>query len=262
MFEIEKGFKNKLCYYVIQSLNISQMNNPKSRFQLLSEEKEVKNPTIEPKEISKNKRFNFTGEELQVTKNRQEEPSRSGGGRSSFRDRIQFEREQRAKTELAKIERTKIELLRSLTDASSFPELSNKPIEKETKNVINFLEKVLWIQPEEKKADEWHDGLTILEPEKSWKKREYVRRPNTPHEIMTRQVEIYETWKANYIRDYGEDYYEKYYRFQDWDYDYFDRLNEQDFEEMEYMERQEQEKIDEMSAEYNCHNYYENQFDD
>jgi len=241
------------------------MNNPKSRFSCLNEE--VKNPpqTLESKEVVTNKRFNFTGEELQVTKTRQEEhrpnDSRSGG-RSTFRDRFQFEREKRMKDELAKIERTNIELIRSLTDASSFPELSNKTIDKETKNEINFLEKVLWIQPEEQKADEWHDGLAILEVKKSWKKKRAMRRVNTPQEIMEKLVELHETWKANYIRDYGEDYYEKYYRFQDWDYEYFDKLDEQDYVEMQYIEQEEQEKIDEMNAEYNCHNYYENQFDD
>ena len=238
------------------------MNKPQnSRFSSLTEE--IKNPPhpLEPKQVVTNKRFNFTGEELQVTKNRQEEHTRSGG-RTTFRDRFQFEREKRMKDELAKTERTNIELIRSLTDVNSFPELTNKPIEKETKNGINFLEKVLWIQPEEQKPDEWHDGLCILEPNKSLKNKRCKKRIYTPNEVLQKLVELHETWKANYIRDYGEDYYEKYYRFQDWDYDYFDKLDEQDFVEMEYIEQEEQEKIDEMNAEYNCHNYYENQFDD
>jgi hypothetical protein len=220
------------------------------------ESNNFKSPPLEPK----SNRFNFTEDELKPQKKEQRFTETSD--RPNFRDRLQFERDRRAKDEADAAERKKIELERSLTDATSFPELvpQQKPTTQSvpTKD-LNFLDKVKWL--EEEKPIEWTDGLTILGSDEKEQPRK-SRRPKTPYEIMSKQVELYETWKANYIAQYGEYYYEKYYRFPNYDYEYFDKLDEKYEAELEELERLEEEKERDQYIEYNTHHDYKNQYDD
>lgn len=224
---------------------------------------EPKPPRMEPKpppQEPKSNRFNFTEDELKPQKKEQRFTETSD--RPNFRDRIQFERDRRAKDEADAAERKKIELERSLTDAASFPDLvpQQKPTtEAEPNKDLNFLDKVKWV--EEEKPIEWSDGLTILGSDEKEQPRK-SRRPKTPYEIMSKQVELYETWKANYIAQYGEYYYEKHYRFPNYDYEYFDKLDEKYEAELEELERLEEEKERDQYIEYNTHHDYKNQYDD
>ena len=229
---------------------------------------EPKPPRMEPKARSdqkpppqepKSSRFNFTEDDLKPQK-REQRFTESSSDRPNFRDRIQFERDRRAKDEADAAERKKLELERSLTDTASFPELvpQQKPtVQTETKD-LNFLEKVKMF---EEKPIPWDDGLTILGTDDKEPQRRQ-RRPKTPYEIMSKQVELYETWKANYIAQYGEYYYEKHYRFPNYDYEYFDKLDEKYEAELEELERLEEEKERDQYIEYNTHHDYKNQYDD
>ena len=207
----------------IDSYSLSVMNN---RFTSLSDKSLPRNFQVQPKREN-----NFAG-------------------RPNFQDRIQLERDRRAKLEAETSERKKLELERSLTDAASFPELvsQKKPAFQEPQD-LNFLDKVKMF---EEKPIPWNDGLSILGADDKEPPRKQ-RRPKTPYEIMSKQVELYETWKANYIAQYGEYYYEKYYRFPNYDYEYFDKLDEKYEAELEELERLEQEKEQDQYIEYNSH---------
>ena len=217
-------------------------------------------PPLEPKSI----RFNFTESEIQKKEHRfVDQSTREDFGnrvRGSFRDRDQFERDRRAKDEAAAVERKKIELERSLTDTASFPELvpQQKPIAQPEPKKLNFLEKVMLV--EDDKPIPWDDGLTILgKDEKELPRKQ--RRPKSPYEIISKLVELYETWKANYIAEYGEYYYEHYYRFPNYDYEYFDKLDDKYEAELEELERLEEEKERDQHVEYNTHYVNKNQYD-
>ena len=242
----------------------SNQQKQNSRFSSLSEEL-TRTPVEQPKakpdvKQQTQKRFNFTEDELQVKNvpNRQTTDDRDRrGNRNGFRERpsIQFEREQRLKEEANAIERKKVELLRSLTDASSFPELSGQ-VTKADKETLNYLEKVKWVDDVEDIPIEWHDGLAVLGSDSIAPTRK-PRRAKSPHEVMARQVELYERWKADYIAEYGEDYYERHYRFPNYDYEYFDKLDDKYEAEMDEIERMQEEKEREQYAEYNCHHDYD-----
>ena len=215
-------------------------------------------PQLEPKtqqEPAKSNRFNFTEDDLKPQK--KEQRFTESGDRPNFRDRVQFERDRRAKDEADAAERKKLEIERSLTDTASFPELVTQ--QKPTKpQELNFLEKVKWV--EDDKQIPW-DGLTILGSDDKEPPRRQ-RRPKTPYEIMSKQVELYETWKANYIADHGDEYYERHYLFPNYDYEYFDKLDDKYEAELEELERLEEEKARDQCIEYNTHHDYKNQYDD
>lgn len=233
----------------------SLMNEPAKRNQ--NPQSELK--SSKPHQEAKPNRFNFTESDLQ----RKDQFTREDFGNrerpNNFRDRIQFERDRRTKDEAAAAERKKLELERSLTDAASFPELvvsQQKPTKTQD---LNFLEKVNWV--EDDKPIPWDDGLTILGTDDKEQLRKQ-RRPKTPYEIMSKQVELYETWKANYIAQYGEYYYERHYRFPNYDYEYFDKLDEKYEAELEELERLEQEKEQDQYIEYNSHYDYKKQYEE
>ena len=264
------------------------MSAQPNRFSSLTEElkEPVKKKQSEPKPQSDSKpksetqhtievktnRFNFTESEIQPYKKEQrfvDQGTREDYGnreRLSFRDRIQVERDRRAKDEALTAERKQIEFERSITDTALFPELiPQKPTTQSQPHNMNFLENVNWNEenPVEEKQIDLYDGFTILSRDsKKLPLKKKQRRPISPHEIMSKQVELYETWKANYIADYGEDYYEKYYRFDDYDYEYFDKLDDIYEEEMEEIERLEKEKELDQYVEYNTHYNNKNQYDD
>ena len=208
----------------------------------------------------KSNRFNFTEDDLKPQK-KEQRFTESSSDRPNFRDRIQFERDRRAKDEADAAERKKLELERSLTDTASFPELvpQQKPTTQTDPQDLNFLEKVKWV--EDDKPIPWDDGLTILGSDDKEPQRRQ-RRQKTPYEIMSKQVELYETWKANYIAQYGEYYYEHYYRFPNYDYEYFDKLDEKYEAELEELERLEEEKERDQYIEYNTHHDYKNQYEE
>ncbi len=250
-------------------LTTLQMNKQNSRFSSLSgslSEGLKKTHADQPKNIpivvqkQTQKRFNFTVEELQVKKdsNKQEfRPSNDKYRRGGFRERpsIQFEREQRIKQEADAVERKKVEIQRSLSDTSSFPELSGK-VTKVDKKTLNYLETVKWVDDTEEVPIEWYDGLSVLGSDPIVTTRKSIR-PKSSDEVMGRLVELYETWKANYIAEYGEEYYERHYRFPNYDYEYFDKLDEKYEAEMDEMERMQEEKDRDQYTEYNCHQGYD-----
>ena len=250
------------------------MSAPPNRFSSLVKEPVKKkqsdpksNPPSDPKsnpppEPAKSNRFNFTESEMQPQKKdqftREDFTTRE---RPNFRDRVQFERDRRAADSAATAERKKLEIERSLTDAASFPELfpQQKPTTQPEALDLNFLEKVKWVESD--KPIEWNSGLCILGNDDKEPPRKQ-QRPKTPYEIMSKQAELYETWKAGYIADYGEEYYERYYMFPNYDYEYFDKLDDKYEAELEELDRLEDEKERDQYIEYNTHYVNKNHYDE
>jgi len=177
-----------------------------------------------------------------------------GGRENSFRysDRIMQGRANYEQQQREEKERKAREIERSIADGSAFPELSNKP-QTTVDNLpkMNFLDMVNRVdeKPEEK-PDVWE----VLDStnDKTAKKILGVtrRRDATPDEIFAALNKNYETWKTNYIKEYGEDYYEKYYRFSDWDYEYFDKLDEKYELELQKLDDKEYERLEAERADY------------
>ena len=177
-----------------------------------------------------------------------------GGGReNSFRysDRIMQGRANYEQQQREEKERKAREIERSIADGSAFPELSSKQQVVDNLPKMNFRDMVNRVdeKPEEK-SDIWE----VLDStnDKTAKKILGVtrRRDASPYEIFTALNTNYERWKADYIKEYGEDYYERYYRFPNYDYEYFDKLDEKYERELQKLDDKEYERREAENAEY------------
>ena len=149
-------------------------------------------------------------------------------GRATFRS----ETEQKAKI-----------LEQSLADKSAFPELSSKPINSIAPTAqLNFLDTI-----KNAKIDT-NEIVLPKKPQTSTK-----RRDATPYEIFTVLNRKYEQWKENYIKEFGEYEYERDFRFPNYDYEYFDKLDEKYEKELQELEEKEK---DHQEAENADHEQY------
>jgi hypothetical protein len=168
--------------------------------------------------------------------------------RLTYAERITKEKAQYEQKKIQDAERKAADLLKSLTDANSFPELSKstcKPAENAC--TLNFAEKVNSVKTEEVDTD-WVEN----------NKRNYgvaKRRHATPDEILKALCDRYEKWKAEHIELYGYDDYEHSFRFPGYDYEYFDKLDEKYEYEMMVQEEHENDLEDytehEQNTDYN-----------
>ena len=163
-----------------------------------------------------------------------------------------------------------------LTDMNAFPELSSTaaPAINSSDEPMSFANKVKWVVEEEKVEETWYGklGLSLLVPGDK-KVKSVVNetnysplssylipaqrpRPAEPAEIMKALADKYETWKAEYIREYGIDYYEHYFRFPGYDYEYFDKLDEAWNLELQAQQELEDEKEREQNEEYDYDELY------
>lgn len=173
------------------------------------------------------------------------EPRENTFQRLTYGERIMREKALYEQKKIKEQEQKAADLLKSLTDANSFPELS-KPVS-QTTCTLNFADKVNTLRTEEDSND-W-------KPIENKSKAKYglARRSHaTPDEIMGALVERYEKWKAEYIELYGYDDYEHTFRFSDWDYEYFDKLDEKYEYEMMLEEQENEQDNDYMEYEQNA----------
>ena len=137
----------------------------------------------------------------------------------------------------------------SLADETAFPTLGSAtraPSEAKPP-ALNFKEKL------ETKSE------PIEQPKEDTVVCKKGKRYATPAEIMGALNDNYERWKTGYIEEYGYDEYERRYRFQDWDYEYFDKLDEKYEAEMKKVEDKEIQK--EVEADYVTEVYEEYELD-
>lgn len=210
--------------------------------------------------LVRNSRFSNLKDENTIQQNYNND--RRSGFRSNnfdrptlFKDRLQ----QKIDLDKKDKERKQQELEKSLQDINAFPELNNKP-------VINtdgsaYVDKLKWVKEEEPREELWYDSnifeLISTDENKSNVSRK-TRKPATPAVIFKALTDNYEKWKAEYIEMYGYDEYENNYRFPNYDYEYFDKLDEKYiFELEEYEETQmEKEREDNYTSNYNEHEQY------
>ena len=115
----------------------------------------------------------------------------------------------------------------------------NKTQEKEEKKT-NYIDKVNILKKTNRISnveDDVKPGWVKLEKNKITKKitikygkRTYLsddEKEITPEDILSTLVKSYERRKNEYIRDWGEESYEKTFKFINYDYDYFERLDEE-----------------------------------
>lgn len=208
-----------------------------SRFSSLKED--IKDPPVN------NRKERQTRQQYVATQRNSmyEQPTRP----SSFRDRIQAEKDKK-----------QADLLKSLTDKSSFPELVPTKQTNEQTNNMNY-SALTWVKEKEKEKsdDDWLPaGFEILnsnnENEKTTKQR---LKPAPPAVIMKALVDLYDNWKQNYINTWGQEEYERQYLFPNYDYEYFDKLDELYELELLKLEEKEREKEEELAAEYEYMEY-------
>ena len=119
-------------------------------------------------------------------------------------------------------------------------EENKKEENKKEEKKINYIDKVNILKKTNiisNIEDEVKPGWVKLEKNKITKqvtikygKRTYLsddERLMTPEDVLNNLINLHERRKNEYIRDWGEESYEKTFRFVDYDYDYFDRLDEE-----------------------------------
>ena len=181
--------------------------------------------TDEPKKERSNY---FREREPETTKN-------MFNGKMTFSEIHKKEEEKRIKYEKEEKERKMLELEKSLNDKSSFPELCSKK-EKETDN---NKENTSFIETLKKVTEKKEEYKEVIKP--GWVQltssnniTNFVYGEKTTKEIYKPDfydvVEVlthkYYSWKNEYINNWGEDEYEKMYISPDYDYNYFDKLDE------------------------------------
>jgi len=143
----------------------------------------------------------------------------------------------------------KIHMYNAIENLNDFPilleEKSYKEYESKQEN-INFLNALnnneIKIETQTKNIP---DGWVISKfDEKSRKiikeygKNTYINKNLTSLEIMEMIAYKYYVWEKKYIDTWGQDEYEKMYKFSNYDYNYFDKLDEKYEEEMEIYYRE------------------------
>ena len=93
---------------------------------------------------------------------------------------------------------------------------------------MNFAS-IAWAQPKTEVVEK----IAIIKPS---------TKDATPDMIMGRLAEMYETWKEYYIETWGYEDYERNYRFPNYDYEYFDKLDELYEKMLEEEEEKERDK--------------------
>lgn len=124
--------------------------------------------------------------------------------------------------------------LAALDDTIAFPELAAKPTVSDTQpktantQTLDFKAKL-----ETEVIEETKKPVTVTNKQKRYA---------TPHEIMSALNDRYERWKEAYIEEHGWDEYDRHYRFPNYDYEYFDKLDDQYDKEIAEADAKEREK--------------------
>jgi hypothetical protein len=238
---------------------MSTIFNNKSRFSILNEDadnivKSDKNNKRD-KNTSNNKRFHIE-EEKKNNNFKESENTRytsssssSRSDRGDRRNRFNYNPE-KEKQKMKDLENEKI---KKNLDITSFPEIGAKVATGQQMMIDNiqtkqssFLEKLNTVKEnknEEKEEEFIADGCVSI----SFKNRQVIYNYGkmsvkenedftTPHDIMYNLVRVCENRKYEYIKNWGEEDYDNTFLFKNYDYGYFDHLDE--LYEMEMEKRQ------------------------
>jgi hypothetical protein len=226
--------------------NIFKQHN--SRFSILNEDIEPNNKSNN-KNQNKNNRFNTdynngnNSNNSKNSKNSNNSNNRYNNFNGSGR-RIRFQ---------DNCEKSKVIQPPSVTDNVSFPELTKSSVKTDfllDEQKQSFLEKLKTVKVDpllENKEEVVKDGwvsITFQNRKTTFKygKMSYVDYNNdmiSPDYVMSSLVNLHEKRKEKYINLWGYDCYEKIFLFPNYDYEYFDKLDEQYDLEMEKLELEE-----------------------
>lgn len=124
-----------------------------------------------------------------------------------------------------------------LDDLSSFPDLIvNK---KEEKSITHTEEKISFTnivqtqkKEEEEDLEQLPEGWIVLKKGKQYKPPVVEEKPIDPNVIFNKLVNSHEKWKEEYIENWGQDEYEREYRFPNYVYDSFNQWESEDEHEL------------------------------
>lgn len=169
----------------------------------------------------------------------------------------------------ANINEIKKEIQISLDDLEMFPSLSNyasmniENIDSE----VSFIDKVKMVNHDnhnEIKKDILENGWISLTRDKDNKiiysnnKNEDEDEDEDDWNLITQKInDNYLLWKKRYIQQWGEDEFEKMYKFPNYDYEYFDKL---DIEFEKEIAEMFQENNDDLSDNYDNYDYENDEF--
>ena len=137
------------------------------------------------------------------------------------------------------LDRKNKEIAEALSD-KNFPVLGviNRPtLDVNESKVASFVDK-LNVQNIKNCVDSCEDyiqpGYVVITKDKYGEKLRFsCEEENNPNKVLDSLVNLYELRNEKYIELWGEDVYEKVFKFPNYDYDYFDRLDHQYEEELE-----------------------------
>lgn len=231
-----------------------------SRFASLIEDKPVNN--------SKNEQQNKVEKEYKEKKDnsfKNDKPYREYSSfNKSYKERMEDSIKKIKEEEIikkAQEERRKEEERKIALAIESFPELLVKSSIKEIENTANFIEKLktsvkVDIQVKNSIKEGWTEltrdkvsNSTIMVSNINNRKNEYIKTPeDLAYDVLDHLVFLHEDRKNEYINCWGEDEWEKMFTFPNYDYHYFDKLDEiyakkypefedEEFEEDEYWKK-------------------------
>ena len=269
-----------------------------SRFAALAEDvslskenkknKKIEQPKIVEPEIVKSEERNSFKNEGNSFKRNYDRPQRNfddrGGERNYYTNRYSKEQHERiAKEEKMREEeekRIKAENLVKAMAPENFPTLVGQKIETiQQKNYISFAEKIKTEVIKKPKKDESEEEIEFKNLKPGWAISKFdpvsrkiitkYKETNEPkprekteeecaYDVLYALCDLHERRTAEYIETWGYDTWEKIFRSPTWDYEYFDRLDQEYEEAMEKLENNNSEE--EETMDYDRHNNYWNHY--
>lgn len=190
---------------------------------------------------------------------------------NQFRDnRHEYKRENRTNYSSFKSQEQNVKksVKISIDDLEMFPTLGNLNIQpKDTTNDITFMDKLKTVheQIEDNNPDILRDGWISLRRDENneiiYDNNKFQNNDDDDLDwetISKKLNENYEQWKQKYINTWGHDEFEKMYKFPNYDYYYFDKLDEEYEKEMTSMFYDEEGEASDYydNVEYDNDDYY------
>ena len=255
----------------MSSKSFSINKTSSSRFECLKENNQPSNPKKRSfTNTNNNNTNNYTSNSNNYTSNTNNANTRQKSNHHRDEKEVVYNKFKYSDTEISK--HTKNAEIAKQLDINNFPTLSsaaattNTNININTNNTNNtnssYMEKLTIPIVDKVKDDkiEVKDGwVSITRNNNGYSQFQYGKStllPTTEEELSSRSIEriidnlcyLHNTYVNNYIESWGEDEYEKMFRFPNYDYNYFDKLDEEYDLDMEMKE-------DEMEEQYRSLNY-------
>jgi hypothetical protein len=233
---------------------MSNIFKTNSRFDALSDFTEVKskNTIRNERKIEEVNKINSFKNDKETQEYRREKRYNDN---TNYQERVDRERKQRQELEE---KRKMIENEESLKE-HNFPQLNEKSLKNkqevnQEKDKTSFIDKLKVKQETavlNKNEEIIKNGWVVLKKDPKtrvtlWKfgvsdyDKELQQKIPNPNLLLDRLAEIHERYVNDYIQLWGEEEYEKMYRFPNYDYDYFDKLDELYEDEMENLHNEEE----------------------